>query len=268
MGSVSCLPSLEGLAVQNNKQLGGVLDANFLANCTGCFGSNCHRSMQLPFLSGASLSSFNIERIFTTAPKAVVSEERGQGKVTFLYPKGSPQNIGTEEEQDQMDGQYRKYTDHMQGLWQEQGAEGRYEEWLSERINKWCCWQQTWLSELRKLHKGYLFVFITPEKLLDWSGSRLLTFINKQSFETKFKSKMYTEGKVDDREWSSTKGSFMSGRAWCKAQCFDPSLGLADEGWGFEEGEEGTSILDWERRHLAWCRRSTGCRRSSSRLHV
>jgi hypothetical protein len=255
MGSVSCLPSLKALDVQNNKQLGGVLDANFLANCSGCFASNCHRSMQLPFLSGASLSSFNIERIFTSAPKAVVSEGRGQGKVAFLYPKGSPQHIGTEEEQDQMDGQYRKHTDHLQGLWQEQGAKGSYEEWLSKGINKWCCWQETWLSELRQLHKGYLFVFITPEKYIDEDptpgSGELLTFTNKQSFETKFKSKMYTEGKVDDREWSSSKGSFMSGRVWCKEQCFDPSLGLADEGWGFEEGEEALGILDWERRHLA-----------------
>jgi hypothetical protein len=43
----------------------------------------------------------------------------------------------------------------------------------------------------------------------------------------------------------------MSGRAWCKEQCFDPSQGFADEGWGFEEGEEASGILDWERRHLA-----------------
>jgi hypothetical protein len=62
---------------------------------------------------------------------------------------------------------------------------------------------------------------------------------------------MYTEGKVDDREWSSNKGSFMSGRAWCKVQNFDPSLGLADEGWGFVKDEKASGILDWERRHLA-----------------
>jgi hypothetical protein len=212
--------------------------------------------MQFPFLSGASLSSFHIQGIFAHAPKAVVGEERAQGKVDFLYPKGSPKNTGTEDEQDQMDQQYRKYTDHLQELWREQGAEGSYEEWLAEHVSKWCCWAETWLSELRQLRKGYLFVFATPEKTdpcrYEGSGSlRHAGWINTQSFETKFKSKVYTEGKVDDREWSSTKGSFMSGRAWCKEQCFDPSRGFADEGWGFEEGEEASGILDWERRHLA-----------------
>jgi hypothetical protein len=86
---------------------------------------------------------------------------------------------------------------------------------------------------LRELREGYIYIFVT------------------QSFEAKFKSKMYTQGKVDDREWSSSKGSFMSGKAWCKEQCFDPSLGFADEGWGFTKGEEASGILDWERRHLA-----------------
>jgi hypothetical protein len=102
-------------------------------------------------------------------------------------------------------------------------------------------------------------VFVTPEKDIklddddpdDFDNVPLMEWINKLSFETKFKSKMYTEGKVDDREWSSSKGSFMSGRAWCKEQCFDPSRGFADEGWGFEEGEEAEGIMDWERRHLA-----------------
>jgi hypothetical protein len=241
------------LSVTDNRQLGGVIDARFLANSEMCDTIGCHRSMQFPFLSGASLSSFNIHGIFEYAPKAVVSEERAQGKVAFLYPKGSPKNTGTEDEQDEMDRQYRKYTDHLQELWREQGAEGRYEEWLTAHISKWCCWAETWLSELRQLRKGYLFVFVTPEK--EWKcsglGSTKVIEINKQSFETKFKSRMYTDGKVDDREWSSSKGSFMSGRAWCKEQCFDPSQGFADTGWGFEEGEEASGILDWERRHLA-----------------
>jgi hypothetical protein len=217
--------------------------------------------MQFSFLSGASLSSINIQTIFSKAPKAVVGEERAQGKVAFLYPKGSPKNMGTEDQQDQMDRQYRKYTDHLKELWREQGVEGSYEAWLAVHISKWCCWAETWLSELRQLRKGHLFVFVTPEEgntyQTEWNeekGERLPMYeggINKQSFETKFKSKMYTDGKVDDREWSSTKGSFMSGRAWRKEQCFDPSLGLADKGWGFEEGEEASGILDWERRHLA-----------------
>jgi hypothetical protein len=242
MGSASCLPSLKILRVRCNEQLGGVLDARFLAN--GEIDTyNCHRSMQWPFLSGASLSSYDILGIFKQAPKTVVSEERAQGKVAFLYPKGSAKNTGTEDEQDQMDRQYRQYTDHLQVLWREQGVVGSYDEWLAEHITKWCCWEETWLSELRQLRKGYLFVFVTLENKLRWMGL--------QSFETKFKSKMYTEGKVDDRDWSSTKGSFMSGRAWCREQCFDPSFGFADEGWGFEEGEEASGIMDWERRHLA-----------------
>jgi hypothetical protein len=208
--------------------------------------------MQFPFLSGASLSSFSLQGIFAKAPKAVVSEERAQGRVAILYPKGSPKNTGTEDEQDQIDRQYRKYTDHLQDLWQEQGAEASYEEWLAEQCSKWYCWAGTWLSELRQQHKGYLFVFVTPEKITEkdtYNGDH--TWINEQSFETKFKSKMYTDGKVDDREWSSTKGSFMSGRAWCKEQYFDPRQGFADEGWGFEEDEEASGILDLERRHLA-----------------
>jgi hypothetical protein len=183
-----------------------------------------------------------------------VCEERAQGKVASLYPKGSPKNTGTEDEQHKMDRQYRKYTDHLQELWREQGAEASYEEWLAEHCSKWCCWAETWLSELRQLHKGCLFVFVTPEKNTErntYAPDGYDKWINGQSFETKFKSKMYTEGKVDDREWSSSKGSFMSGRAWCKEQCFDPRQGLADEGWGFEEDEEASGILDWERRHLA-----------------
>jgi hypothetical protein len=270
MGSASCLPSLKKLNVRGNKQLGGVIDAGLLANCEECETTHCHRSMQLPFLSGTSLSSFDLQRpgrrgIFASAPKNVVSEERAQGKVAFLYPKGSPKNRGTEDEQDEQGRKYRKYTDHLQELWREQGADGSYEEWLAEHISKWCCWEDTWLSELRQLRKGYLFVFVTPEKERQTGGDQAGVFeadvdgvlifedwINEQSFETKFKSKMYTEGKVDDREWSSTKGSFLSGRAWCKEQCFNPSWGFADEGWGFEEGEEASiGILDWERRHLA-----------------
>jgi hypothetical protein len=264
MGSASCLPSLEQLYVECNEHLGGVIDSSFLANSKGCDTSGC-RSMQFPFLSGASLSSFNIQGIFGRAPKEVVGEERAQGRVSFLYPKGSPQNRGTEEEQEHMDRQYRKHTDHLQELWREQDAEGSYEEWLAEHCSKWCCWAETWLSELRQLRKGYLFVFVTLEedaKYTDEMGDDnkpiFQEWTNKQSFETKFKSKMYTEGKEDDREWSSTKGSFMSGRAWCKEQCFDPSWGFADEGWGFEEGEEASGILDWERRHLAVVSRKHG----------
>jgi hypothetical protein len=110
--------------------------------------------LQFPFLAGASLSSYNIQRIFTCAPKAVVGEERAQGKVAFLYPKGSPKNTGTEDQQEEMGRQYRKYTDHLQELWREQGAEGSYEEWLGEQSSKWCMWGQTWLSELRQLRLG------------------------------------------------------------------------------------------------------------------
>jgi hypothetical protein len=270
--------------------------------------------MELPFISGVSLSSFNIPKVFLRAPKVVVSEERAQGRVAILYPKGSPKNTGTEDEQDDMDRQYRKYTDHLQELWREQGAEGSYEEWLVEHCSKWCCWAETWLSELRQLREGYLFVFVTPEddkeydgpigpctaeqlvsgadvlalrdgeyesatvqgssekregqvvlkfedgKLLAKSLDEIINLntaepsykdrTNRQSFETKFKSKMYTEGKID-HECSSTKGSFMSGRAWCKEHCFDTRLGFADEGWGFAKGEKASGILDWERRHLA-----------------
>jgi hypothetical protein len=258
MGSASCLPSLKELNVCDNEQLGGMIDVHFLASSETCVTNGCHRSMQFPFLSGASLSSFNIQGIFRLAPKAVVSEERAQGKVAFLYPKGSPKNTGTEDEQDQMDRQFRQYTDHLKELWREQDADCSYEEWLAKHISKWCCWAETWLSELRQLREGCLFVFVTPENDAEegeWDaekdGYKLVELLNKQSFETKFKSKMYTEGKVDDRDWSSTKGSFISGRAWCKDQCFDPTRGFADEGWGFEESEQASGIMDWERRHLA-----------------
>jgi hypothetical protein len=244
--------------VENNTQLGGLIDACFLANSDVCGANGCHRSMRFPFLSGASLSSFDIQGIFGRAPKEVVGEERAQGKVGFLYPKGSPKNTGTEEQQHQMNCQYRKHTDHLQELWREQSAEGSYEEWLAEHNSEWCLWADTWLAELRQLRKGYLFVFVSPEKNPKTKygtkreyGKDPEEWVNMQSFETKFKSKMYTEGKVDDRELSSTKGSFMSGRAWCKEQDFDPSRGFADEGWGLEEGEEALGILDWERRHLA-----------------
>jgi hypothetical protein len=266
MGSASCLPSLTNLVVTGNEQLGGVIDARLLANSERCEASGCHRGMQFPFLTGASLSSSDIQGIFSIGPKAAVSEERAQGKVAFLYPKGSTKNTGTEDEQDQMDQQYCEYTDHLQELWREQGAEGSYEEWLAENISRWCCWQETWLSELRELRNGYLFVFVTPEKDLyepspadtgyfletgyRWLPPRTGN-IYKQSFETKYKSRMYNEGKLDDREWSSSKGNFISGRAWCMEQCFDPSRGFVDEDWGFKEGEVASGILDWERRHLA-----------------
>jgi hypothetical protein len=178
-----------------------------------------------------------------------------------------------------------KYTDHLQELWREQGGEGSYEEWLAEHCSKWCCWQETWLSELRQLRKGYLFVFVTPE--LDYTQEHFKheNWLNDQSFEAKFKSTKYTEGediwgksgmafckalvgkgqaRVEDI-WGESGMAFckdqfggsilgsgrVSGRAFCKDQCFDPSLGFADEGWGFEEGEEALGILDWERRHLA-----------------
>jgi hypothetical protein len=256
IGSASCLPSLEVLLLWGNKQLGGVIDACFLLKSSDIITKGS--SVQLPFLSGASLSSFDIQEIVQDAPKAVVCEERAQGKVYSLYPKGSAKNTGTEHEQDEMNQQYRTYTDHLHELWREQGAEGSYEEWLAEHCSKWCCWADTWLSELRQLRKGYLFVFVSPEKDTKSDGwdsetkrDTTVEWINKQSFETKFKSKMYTEGKLDDREWSSTKGSFISGRAWCREQCFDPSQGFADRGWGFEEGEEASGILDWERRHLS-----------------
>jgi hypothetical protein len=136
MGSASCLPSLKDLDVRGNKELGGVMGVRFLAKCKRFDISGCHRSMQQPFLSGASLSSFNLPEIFRRAPKAVVGEERAQGKVAFVYPKGSTKNTGTEDEQDEMDRQYRKYTDHLQELWREQDVGGSYEEWLAERCSK------------------------------------------------------------------------------------------------------------------------------------
>jgi hypothetical protein len=37
MGSASCLPSLKILDVRDNRRLGGVLDARFLASCEACF---------------------------------------------------------------------------------------------------------------------------------------------------------------------------------------------------------------------------------------
>jgi hypothetical protein len=213
MGSASCLPSLKRLNVQGNKQLGGVIDAHFLYNSEVC-NTKDRPVLELPFLSGVSLSSFNIQEIFRQAPKAVVDEGRAQGKATDLYPKlVTPRDVRR---------------------------------------------TQTWLSELRQLRKWYLFVFVTPEKgnterAINEEGKKLGVHeggINRLSFETKFKSKMYTEGKIDDRDWSSTRGSFMSGRAWCKEQCFDPSRGFADEDLGFEVGEEASGVLDWERRHL------------------
>jgi hypothetical protein len=186
MGSASCLPSLKVLNVQKNKHLGGVIDARFLSNSIGCDTSGCHPHMQFPFLSGVSLSSYDIQGIFKLAPKTAVSEERAQGKVAFLYPKGSPKNTGTEDEQDQMDRQYHEYTNHLHELWREQGVEGSYGVWLAEHCSKWCCWAETWLSELRQLREGYLFVFVTPEKSPRWNFStgKKVEWTNKQSFET------------------------------------------------------------------------------------
>jgi hypothetical protein len=217
MGSASCLPSLKTLSVQDNTQLGGVIDAHFLANSNECITDGCHPTLQFPFLSGASLSSVCIQMIFSEAPKVVVSEERAQGKVTFLYPMGSPNNTGTEQQQGEMHQQYLKYTQHLQELWREQGEEGGFEEWLAVNNSKWCLWQETWLSELRQLHVGHLFVFVSPERYMENDSDEEET-VEERSFETKFKSKMYTDGKVDDREWSAKKGSFLSGSGWCKAQ--------------------------------------------------
>jgi hypothetical protein len=78
---------------------------------------------------------------------------------------------------------------------------------------------------------------------------------NEQSFEAKFKSTMYTEGKVDERDWSATKGHFLSGRAWCKEQDFDPGLGLADEGWGFA-GEASVVVACSTNAHTPYARSS------------
>jgi hypothetical protein len=198
IGSASCLPSLKILRVAGNPNLSGVIDAHFLAKCTLLTTQGCH-SMETPFISGASLSSADIGSIYGFGPKAVVAEERAQGKVVKI---------------DITHPDYSAFTAHLPDS-------------LAKNQSSWCLWQQTWVSELRKLKKGYLFVFIT------------------ESFESKFKSRKYTEGEQDER-----KGVFKSGEEWCAVQDFDLGFALDAEGWGFEKGKKATSVLDYERMHL------------------
>ena len=83
IGSPSCLPNLRDMDVGDNKRLGGTIDAQFLIRSKHCNTSGCHKSMHYPFLSGASLSSADINTTFRYAPMALV-EERVQGAVAEI----------------------------------------------------------------------------------------------------------------------------------------------------------------------------------------
>jgi hypothetical protein len=169
--------------------------------------------MQLPYLSGSSLSSADTTSIFRFAPKAAVGGDRVQGSVAEITPSHS---------------MYAAHTAHLPS-------------WLVERSTSrgWRLWQRTWLSELRNLGGGYLFVFVTDYETDRYGKERT------GSFKSKFESREHTEGGDDERE-----GEWKSAEEWCHAQDFDPSFGFNDEGWGFAAGTRAVSILDFERLHL------------------
>jgi hypothetical protein len=142
------------LLVQNNPDLGGKIDASFLANCDRCDVSGCRwngekvNPMLSPFLSGSSLSSADISLIFGAGPKEAVEVSRAQGEVTDLA-EGNPD--------------YEEHTKHLSP------------ELLATNTS-WCLWQKVYLDELRANVKGRLYVFCT------------------EGFKEKFLSKKYTEG--------------------------------------------------------------------------
>jgi hypothetical protein len=98
---------------------------------------------------------------------------------------------------------------------------------LAEQNTSWRLWQQAWVSQLRKLASGYLFVFITA------------------SFEEEFKTRKYIDGEQDKRT-----GAFKSGDEWCQEQGFNRGFGFSDVDWGFAAETKAVNILDYERLHL------------------
>jgi hypothetical protein len=118
--------------VCSNPQLHGVIDPEFLAKCEECSVAYMTR-IDTPFISGASLSSFDIPTIFRYAPKVVVALERLQGAVS---------KIG----RDHPD--YATFTAHLP-------------DHLAAVNKSWCMWQKVWVDELRSLENGSLFIFCT-----------------------------------------------------------------------------------------------------------
>ena len=233
IGSASVLPNLRVLRVEGNEHLGGTVDREFLSRCDECNVTKCQPNwsdnpMLNPFLSGVSLSSNDIAQIFCFSPKQVVGVDRIQGTVAFLYPMGSKNNTGSESDQKEMGKLYMQHTWHLQSLWKEQGSHGTFHAWLTQNNTEWCLWQKTWLTELRNINTGCLFVFVTD------------------SFKLKFQSRRYIDG---ERNW---EGKMLTGLGVCKEQDFNPAYGFDHEGWGFAPGTvtHAVSLLDWERRMI------------------
>jgi hypothetical protein len=138
IGSPGCVLNLKFLVVQNNPDLGGEIDASFLANCDRCDVPGCqpnwsNNPMVSPFLSGSSPSSADITLIFGAGPKEAVEVSRAQGEVTDLA-KGDPD--------------CEEHTKHLSP------------ELLAANTS-WCLWQKVYLDELRANAKGRLYVFCT-----------------------------------------------------------------------------------------------------------
>jgi hypothetical protein len=204
IGSPTCLSSLKKLDVQDNRHLGGKIEAHFLINCKTCNINRCSPTMQIPYLSGATLSRDAVSHIFAISPREMVTAGRVQGAVAELTPENG-------------------------GLWK-MATRG-----LLFVPETWSLWQKTWLTELRTLTTGCLFVFIT------------------KSFEEECNSAKYITGGRDDSD-----GSFKSAKEWCKEQSFDRSFGFGDEGWGFDPGTKAANKLDFERLHLQSVSRKKG----------
>jgi hypothetical protein len=207
IGSPSCLPNLKDMDVGDNKQLGGTIDAQFLVNCKHCNANGCQSGMKFPYLSGASLSSADITLIFTYAPMDAI------GRVQVEVAEIDREHL-----------EYAKFTAHLPAS-------------LAATNSTWNLWQHTWLSELRQITSGYLFIFVTREDA--WGKE------SRSSFKAKFKSSKYTAGAQDTRN-----GVFNSGEDWCRLHSFDRSFGFDDEGWDFTSGTKATTPLDFERLHL------------------
>jgi hypothetical protein len=205
------LSSLKVLDLGGNKELAGNIDREFLAHCVHLDVSKCHwENMKWPFLSGASLSSSDMSSIFIHAPKAVVSKDRIQGHVKCIYPA---------------DSRYQEVTKHLEEIWQgsDKSKYETFEEWLEENNESWALWQETWLTELMKIKRGWLYVFC---------GS--------QSFRDKFENQGYMNG---GKNW---EGKELTGPELCKEQDFNPAFKMP-------EGTKALSILDWERAMIVRC---------------
>jgi hypothetical protein len=238
IGSPSCLPKLKMLSVFDNPQLGGIIDTKWLIEGEVCEVSGCHWSMQLPYITGASLSSVDISDVFSYAPHEAVGKERVQCAVTEI----TKQHVD-----------YARFTAHLSAP-------------LAAQTNLWGLWQYTWLTALRKIKSGYLFVFVN-EKHIQGPSVTELVFTNDESgqtmcmpqeghitstndvegrsFKSKFLTRKYVDGERDEKE-----GIFKTGEQLCQEHNFDPSYGFDDEGWDFPQGTKGLNILDFERRHL------------------